>query len=91
MRNSKNLIYHELIGLDVIIADHVDRSLVGRRGKVVDEYMNVLIVDDGIKKIKVPKLGGRFIFKLPKEDVVVRGELIIGRPEDRIKRYRGGI
>lgn len=89
IRSSRNLIYHELIGLDVMVVDHVDRGLVGRRGKVVDESMNILIMDDGLRKIKVPKQGGKFIFKLLKEDVVVRGELIIGRPEDRIKRCRG--
>lgn len=90
-RDDKNLIYHELIGLRVVIADHTDRTLKGCEGVVVDESMNMLTINDGGRYVKVPKLGARIIFKLPDKDVEVFGEMLVGRPEDRIKRRRGVI
>jgi len=89
-RRASNLIYHELIGLHAVVVDHTDRTLRGRRGVVVDETMNTIVVDEGGKHIKIPKLGARIIFKLPDKDVEVFGEMLIGRPEDRVKRYKGG-
>jgi len=86
--SKRNLIYHELIGLRVIIKDHTDPTLKGISGKVVDETKNTLRIatDDG-REVTVLKHGGRFIFKLPKTlDVEVLGDMIIGRPEDRLKR-----
>ncbi len=88
-RSAKNLIYHELIGLHALVIDHTDRTLRGRKGIVVDEAMNTLTVDEGGKCIVVPKLGARIIFKLPEKDVEVLGNMLIGRPEDRVKKYRG--
>jgi ribonuclease P protein subunit POP4 len=88
-RDANNIIYHELIGLQAVVIDHTDKTLIGRRGKVVDETMNMLVIDEGGKEIKVPKLGSKIIFKLPDKDVEVCGEMLIGRPEDRVKKYRG--
>lgn len=90
-RKANNLVYHELIGLYAVVVDHTDRTLSGRRGVVVDETMNTITIDEGGKHIKIPKLGSRIIFKLPDKDVEVLGEMLIGRPEDRVKRYRGGV
>ncbi len=88
-RDVKNLIYHELIGLHAVIADHTDRTLRGCEGAVVDESMNTLTVGKDGKYVKIPKLGARIIFKLPDKDVEVFGEMLVGRPEDRVKRCRG--
>lgn len=87
-RTAKNILYHEFIGLEVKVLDHTDRGLIGISGRVVNETMNMLVVDSGGKRLWVPKVGGKFIFKLANEDVVVRGELIVGRPEDRLRRLR---
>ncbi|MCP8314776.1 MAG: ribonuclease P protein subunit, partial [archaeon] len=58
-------------------------------GKVVDETKNTLklYVKDKIKMI--PKAYTTFIFKLPDGiKVKIDGSLLIGRPEDRLGRFR---
>jgi len=89
--SKRNIYFHELIGLEVSVNDHVDTSLKGVRGRVIDETKNMIVVltDDG-RELKIPKHGGKFTFKLPRTlKVEVLGDLIIGRPEDRLKRFRG--
>jgi len=91
-RTKSNLIYHELIGLRVHVKFHTDKSLTNIKGKVVDETKNmfVILTDEGREK-RVPKFGGVFVFKLSDTvSVEVRGDLIVGRPEERLKKYGGG-
>ncbi len=90
-RIKKNIVYHELIGLEVMVRDHTSKFFVGMKGKVIDETMNTLVIMDskGNRKV-VPKLGGVFLFKLDDHHTVeVKGDQIMGRPEDRLKRYGG--
>lgn len=83
---AKNLVRHELIGLDAEVAESRNKTLVGVRGKVVNETKKTLVMrtKKGIKKIG--KATSDFIFTLPdKRKVKVRGKTIELRPEDRIK------
>lgn len=83
----KNLIRHELIGLKVRIKKSTDKTLNNRRGKVVDETYHMLKIETRKKEILVPKANCIFVFTLPnKIKVEVDGKLLIGRPEDRIKK-----
>jgi len=85
MITPKNLIKHELIGLEVEIADSTNKFQVGVKGLVVDETKNTLIIETekGIKKIQ--KKGSTFIFKISNEKVKVNGNKIAVRPEERLK------
>ena len=88
-RTRRNLPYHELIGLEVIVKEHVDPTLRGLSGRVVDETRNTLVIEsvDGRERI-VSKHGGVFVFELgAREGVELAGTSIEGRPEDRLKRY----
>lgn len=90
-RSKKNIMYHELIGLEIMVKDHTSKSFLGIKGKVIDETMNTLVIMDnkGNRKV-VPKVGGVFLFKLGDHHTVeVKGDRIMGRPEDRLKRYGG--
>ncbi|MEM0086635.1 MAG: ribonuclease P protein subunit [Zestosphaera sp.] len=90
-RTAKNLIYHELVGLEVSVKSHISSSLVNVRGLVVGETKNMLEVLSGGRVIKIPKVGGLFTFKLDDgTNVIVYGDAIVGRPEDRMKRIVGG-
>ncbi|MGQ9469671.1 MAG: ribonuclease P protein component 1 [Nitrososphaerales archaeon] len=83
------IIFHELIGLEARIIKSNDPTLRNVSGKVVDETKNTLklYVKDEIKMI--PKAYSVFIFKLPDgTKVKVHGSLLIGRPEDRLERFR---
>ncbi len=87
MITPKNLIRHELIGLEVKIKDSTDPTLKGIKGRVVDETYNMLVIETSKKEIKVPKRNCIFVFTLPsKLKVQVDGKLLVGRPEDRIKK-----
>jgi ribonuclease P protein subunit POP4 len=90
---SENIVRHELIGLRVRIGKSADKSLEKMSGKVIDESYNILKIEGkkrGEKKPKeksIPKRNSIFIFALPNGvKVEVDGRLLVGRPEDRIKK-----
>jgi ribonuclease P protein subunit POP4 len=84
---SRNLKCHELIGLEVTVLDHSSKSLSGISGRVVWETKNMLVIEGEGRELMVPKLHGRFSFKLPSGDtVVIDGGEILGRPEERPRR-----
>ena len=76
----------ELIGLSVLIETSSDPKKGGIAGLVVDETKNMLTIDtkDGIKKVAKDEC--EFLFMYMGEQVRVEGKLIVGRPEDRIKK-----
>lgn len=87
-RNEYNLVRHELIGLKVKILDAKNKSLKKISGIVIDETYNTLIIEKKNKKRKiVPKKGTVFLFYLENgKKVKVIGDVLIGRPEDRLKK-----
>lgn len=87
-RNEYNLVRHELIGLKVKVLDAKNKSLKKISGMVVDETYNTLIIEKENKKRKiVPKKGTVFLFYLENgKRVKVIGDILIGRPEDRLKK-----
>jgi len=83
----KNIVRHELISLSLRIAKSTDPSQKGLKGKVIDESYNTLKIETGKGEKLIPKKNCIFIFTLPnKTKVQVDGSLIVGRPEDRIKK-----
>ncbi|MEM5828146.1 MAG: ribonuclease P protein component 1 [Candidatus Aenigmatarchaeota archaeon] len=87
-RNEYNILRHELIGLKVRIYNAKNKSLKKIKGIVIDETYNTLIIEKENKRRKiVPKKGTIFIFTLDNgKKVKVLGDLLIGRPEDRLKK-----
>jgi ribonuclease P protein subunit POP4 len=72
----------------VRIAKSTDPTQKGLKGKVVDETYKTIKIEtkEGKEKI-IPKGNCIFIFTLPDgTKVEVDGKLLIGRPEDRIKK-----
>ncbi|RLF20761.1 MAG: ribonuclease P protein subunit [Thermoprotei archaeon] len=83
-----NIYRHELIGLHAEVVDSKNKYLVGIKGLVIDETKNMLVIldKDGKSKI-IPKSVCTFRFTLPDGTLVdVLGSLIVGRPEDRLKK-----
>jgi len=86
-RNPKNLVRHELIGLDVEVVESRNKSQIGIKGKVVDETKHMLVIETKSGDKKIEKKSAVFLFRLPTgEKVRVEGWVIEGRPEDRIKK-----
>jgi ribonuclease P protein subunit POP4 len=89
----ENIVRHELIGLRVKVGKSVDPTTESMSGMVVDESYGMLKVEgkkrgeEKPKEKSIPKLNSIFIFTLPNGvKVEVNGSLIVGRPEDRIKK-----
>lgn len=84
----RNLLQHELIGLNVEIVKSSDPSVVGKGGKIVDESRNMLVIDEGGKLKRIQKSTAVFRVTLPDgEKINVNGRKLVSSPEDRIKKY----
>jgi len=87
MITEKNLVRHELIGLEVKVKKSTNKSQIGIKGKVVDETYNMLVIETKKGERMVEKKSCVFVFKLPNgKKVEVEGWVLVGRPEDRIKK-----
>ncbi len=87
--NRSNILQHELIGLPVKIVRSSNNTQLGTEGEILDETMKMLIVHTKNRKLIIPKQGTTFRLKLfdgSTEDV--EGDLILRRPEDRVKAIR---
>ncbi len=88
MITPENIVRHELIGLRIEVADSKNSKSAGIKGKVIDETRNTLKIEkeDG-KEATLIKEDCVFLFTLPdRRRVRVEGEVIVARPEDRIKK-----
>lgn len=86
MRTKRNIIRHELIGLQCEIVQSNNKSLVGIRGKIILETMKTLVIKTGIKPKRVQKKNTTFRLDINGEKVDVDGSELVARPEDRIKK-----
>jgi ribonuclease P protein subunit POP4 len=86
MISPRNLIRHELIGLGVEIVDSTDPTLKNLKGRIIDETKNTLTIDVAGRRKKVAKGICTFVFRLNGARVEVSGKVIVGRPQDRIKK-----
>jgi ribonuclease P protein subunit POP4 len=87
MTVSPSVVQYEFIGLETTVVKSSNPDVVGLSGKVVDETRNTLtILQDNTEKVIV-KDTSVFEFVLPDKTVVeIDGKVIMGRPEDRLKR-----
>lgn len=87
MRVGPDIIKEELIGLEAEVVASRHEGYVGIRGRVIDETRNMLVIEHGGRRKAVPKAVCVFHFRWPDGVVVeIDGQLIVGRPEDRLKK-----
>ncbi|HEY4699093.1 MAG TPA: ribonuclease P protein component 1 [Nitrososphaerales archaeon] len=89
MITSQNIIYHEIIGLNVFVLESTDNTLVGVSGEVVDETKNTLKIrtTNGIKTIS--KTIVKLNVEIPNgEKTIIKGNEIALRPENRIGKLK---
>ncbi len=83
----ENLVRHELMGLAVKIVESSDPTQKGVSGKVVGESYNTLTIEHSGREKDFVKSECVFVFTIPGgRKVQVDGDVIVGRPEDRIKK-----
>jgi len=87
MMVTPSIVQDEFIGFEAKVVKSSNSDVVGISGKVVDETRNTFtILQDGARKVVV-KDTSVFDFVLSDGTVVeIDGKVVMGRPEDRIKR-----
>ncbi|MCW1309531.1 MAG: ribonuclease P protein component 1 [Candidatus Nanoarchaeia archaeon] len=86
MISPKNITRHELIGLKVKVKKSINNSYEKIVGKVVDETKNMLVIEQMGREKMVPKKDTIFEFEIEGRKIRIDGNLLIGRPEHRLKR-----
>ncbi len=83
----RNILKHELIGLKVEIVESKNRYLKGLNGEIIWETSKMIIIRKNGKIKHIPKNICNFLFYLPDgKKVIVDGNLLVGKPEKRIKK-----
>jgi RNase P/RNase MRP subunit p29 len=72
-----------MVGEEVTVIDSSDPTNTGRKGEVVLETANTLLLRAAEKTITLPKAGTTFLVTSSKE--VVAGADMLGRLEDRLR------
>ncbi|MBN1923931.1 MAG: ribonuclease P protein subunit [Nanoarchaeota archaeon] len=78
MITKKNLVNHELIGLNVETGK--------MKGLIVDETKNTFIILKDDKEKIIPKQGSVFLFRIKDEKVLLKGDDVLQRPYERLKK-----
>ena len=82
-----NILNHEIVGLETHIVRSRDPSHVSKTGKIVAETQEMIQLDTTEGEILLAKDVCVFQITLPDGAVVqVDGNLLKGRPEDRLKK-----
>lgn len=88
MHGLGDIVRHELIGRDIKIVGAKNKSLEGIRGKIVYETKNLIHVETetGIKKLIKDQITIKMNYK--GKTIEINGKLLVGRPEERVKKVR---
>lgn len=87
MKITPDIINHEFIGTRASVVKSLHEDYVGLTGKVVAETRNTFTLLDEGKARSVIKEFSVFDFTFADGTVVdVDGKLLVGRPEDRLKK-----
>lgn len=83
MMNINEVIKYEFIGENIKVVDAKNKDLIGVQGKVINETKNMFVLENEKKLIK-----DQCVFDISIGEKVFRidGKLLVGRPEDRIKK-----
>ncbi len=87
MKITPSILQHEFIGLRAKVVQSSNPSCVGICGRVLDETRNTFTILHKQEEKTVVKVISVLHFTLPDGTVVeVDGKVLVGRPEDRVKR-----
>jgi ribonuclease P protein subunit POP4 len=87
MKVTADIIRGEFIGTDAKVAESPHADYVGISGRVVDETKNTFTLFHAGKTKSIIKDAAVFHFRFSDGTVVeINGKLLVGRPEDRLKK-----
>ena len=88
MITSRNILRHELLGLDVLVVSASNSFNQGICGQIIDETRNTLLIRTSCGDRKIPKRDSCFRFVLEGGmKVDVDGSALIMPPERRITQH----
>ena len=76
----------ELIGSGLEVIDSKNKSLIGIKGKVIDETRNTITIEVGKSVKKLIKSEVKLLITFGKRKIKINGIVLVGRPEDRLKK-----
>lgn len=82
----KEIPRHEFIGLEVEVVDAANKDLKGIKGIIVDETKNTLVIEQDNKTKVLLKEHVTLNVKMDGNIVRIDGKVLLGRPEDRVKK-----
>lgn len=82
--NAKDILRTEMIGKDIEIIDSKNKSLLGLKGRIIDETKNSFIIMHNGKRKMILKSHVKMIIIWKDKKVLVDGKMLARRPEDRI-------
>jgi ribonuclease P protein subunit POP4 len=87
MKVTPDIIREEFIGTNGTVAFSNHMGYLGISGEVVDETRNTFVLQQQGKMKKIVKDQAVFQFRLSDGTIVeIDGKLLVGKPEDRIKK-----
>lgn len=78
-----NIVKKELIGRNIEVVKSKNKSLIGVKGKIIDETKNMFILDNQKRLIKSQST---FRIKIKEKIYEIDGKILQSRPENRIKK-----
>ena len=88
MISSRNVLRHELIGLDVLVSGAANPELRGLSGRIIDETRNLLVIETKIGIKRIAKMHSIFRVSLPGRELVeIDGSVLVLAPEKRINLH----
>ena len=89
MISPRNVVRHELIGLDVLVVQSSNPTCTGVSGQIIDETRNMLTIRTGEKLKKIPKMTSVFRLILPDgTPVEIQGSALVMAPEKRVSQHK---
>ena len=85
MITAQNIVNHELIGLHASVVESSNSQIIGVSGMVVDETKSTFTLQTSLGQKMIPKQHNKWKFALNSQDIIIDGNAISKRPEDRIK------
>ena len=87
MNVTPSIVQREFIGLETLVVNSSNPSIVGISGRLINETRNTFTIKQGNKMKVIAKDTSIFDFILTDGTIIeIEGKVIMGRPENRLKK-----
>jgi len=83
---TKDILRHELIGLEIKVTDSENKDNIGISGKIIDETKETVVIEHENKKKSLFKKNIKFETKVNNQTIIVNGKKLQNKSFKRIKK-----